>query len=193
MNTGAKGRRTYWHLEGLDRKPSPYDIVTTRLLRRPEAGFELELPLSDWYRRYQLGTPLKCADWDAFRDPRETTYARYVEIRAGQESFVEQLLAVADQGDADAQLASPWRAALRRVLPPLRYPCTACRCSRPMSVTSLPEAGWPAQPPSKRRTSSDACSGSPTACTSSGARSRASARTRARCGRTTRRGSRSGG
>src|SRR5439155_24815386 len=66
-------RRTDWHLEALQRAPSEYGIAATGLLYHPARGFEVETPASEWYRKYQKGSPLSIADPDRFRDPRETT------------------------------------------------------------------------------------------------------------------------
>ena len=81
--------RTYWHLaEDLPEAggtPSDYEIATSRLLYYVNRGFEVAVPLADWYRTHQTGSPLVCDDWDRFRDPRETTYAAYVARRAASE------------------------------------------------------------------------------------------------------------
>ena len=45
-------------------------------------GFEVAVPLADWYRTHQTGSALACDDWERFRDPRQTTYADYVARRA---------------------------------------------------------------------------------------------------------------
>jgi hypothetical protein len=113
--------RTYWHLAELGTKPNDYDIATSRLLYYPGRGFETEVPLGAWYRAYQTGSPLQCDDWDRFRDPRETTYAKYTELQERKERFVDDVLAAG----ANRELAPAWRDRLARVLPPLRYPVHA--------------------------------------------------------------------
>ena len=116
-------RRTYWHLEGLRRKPSAYDIASSRLLYYPERGFEVNAPMAAWYAQYQQGSPLRCGDWDAFVDPRQTTYASYVELQHKRETYVDGLLAAIDTTGYDQRLAASWLPTLERVLAPLRYPC----------------------------------------------------------------------
>jgi toluene monooxygenase system protein E len=77
-------QRTYWHLTELGRKPTDYDIASSRLLYYPDRGFETAVPLAAWYRKHQHDCELACRDWERFRDPRETTYARYVELHGLQ-------------------------------------------------------------------------------------------------------------
>jgi toluene monooxygenase system protein E len=111
-------QRTYWHLARLGRRPSDYDIASSRLLYAPPRGFELEVPLSAWYRAHQTGSPFVANDWERFRDPRETTYTKYTELMKTREAFVDGVLAASDP----SRLSAEWRATLDRVLPALRYP-----------------------------------------------------------------------
>ncbi len=115
-------RRTWWHLEGLGCKPNDYDVATSRLLYHPSRGFEVEVPLAAWYERHQRGSPFACGDWEAFRDPRETTYAAYVDLQARREAYVDGLLAAMEAEAYEARWAPEWLATLERVLPPLRHP-----------------------------------------------------------------------
>jgi toluene monooxygenase system protein E len=115
-------RRTWWNLEKSARKPSDYDIASTGLLYYPGRGFEVRTPMEEWYRRYQTGSPLRCADWDRFRDPAEMTYSRYVEARRDKEVYVEGLLKAAAGADQDRRLSPGYLHLLDRILCPLRYP-----------------------------------------------------------------------
>jgi toluene monooxygenase system protein E len=119
-----KEQRTYWHLEGRGRVPQSYDIKTSRLLYHPERGFEVPTPGGDWLTRHALHSRLR-ARFVQFRDPSELTYTRYVERRAEQEAFVEQLLAGAEAPGGDDRLADDWFGVLEAVLPVLRYPSQA--------------------------------------------------------------------
>ena len=50
MGPAVTAQRTYWHLTGLGRRPSDYDITSTRLLYYPErGGFDVRFPLASWY------------------------------------------------------------------------------------------------------------------------------------------------
>ena len=113
-------RRTYWHLEGMGRKPSDYDIATSRLLYYPELGYAVKTPVSEWQARYAGGSGLRCTRWERFRDPRQTTYAAYVARQERREIFVDGLLEAATH--TDAQLDPSWVLTLERLLPVLRYP-----------------------------------------------------------------------
>jgi toluene monooxygenase system protein E len=117
-------QRTYWHLEGQGRVPQHYDIVTSRLLYHRELGFEVATPGAAWMQRYGAGSRLR-GGLQAFRDPRATTYSRYVELQAERESFVEQLFQAAEETGYDRALSPDWVAVLEAILPVLRYPCHA--------------------------------------------------------------------
>jgi len=124
MTVSAK---TYSHLAGERRIPSEYDIVTSRLHYYVNRGcFEVRTPLSAWYQRYQLGSPLKCSDWERFRDPRETTYTRYTALQRTKETQVEGVLHSIEHaghgpGAYDALLSAGCLDALERVVTPLRF------------------------------------------------------------------------
>jgi toluene monooxygenase system protein E len=114
--------RTYWHLADLRRRPTEYEIGSTKLLyhRHADRGFEVETPLVRWFA--ERHTALDVPDWDAFRDPRQTTYASYTELQRGKESFVDALVRSAESSGHDARLDRTWLAVLSRILPPLRFP-----------------------------------------------------------------------
>lgn len=114
-------RRTYWHLSDLGRKPTDYDIATSRLHYWTARGFEVKAPVSEWYERYQRGSNLRCRDWEQWGDPRQTTYTTYTTMQRAREAFVSGLLdSISDNYDRD--LSPQWVAVLDRVLAPLRYP-----------------------------------------------------------------------
>lgn len=117
-------QRTYWHLQGLGRVPSDYDIASSRLLYYPALGFAVDTPVSAWYARHQAGSPLRLRDWEVFRDPRETTYSSYVALHAGAQSFIDVIYRSAGD-DYDRSLDPEWVAKLERLLPVLLYPCHA--------------------------------------------------------------------
>src|SRR5437660_11287511 len=66
-------QKTYWHLLQQKRMPTEYEIVTSKLLCYTGEGFtgkrfELDVPLQDWYRRYQEDSP-----WYAARGKSSVT------------------------------------------------------------------------------------------------------------------------
>jgi hypothetical protein len=115
-------RKTYWHLESLKRRPSDYEIASSRLLYHPTRGFEVNLPLTDWYVRHQKQSGLQIPDPERFADPRETTYTQYAWIQRDQELSVNGILESMETPAYDSALSDAWVAALDRVLAPLRYP-----------------------------------------------------------------------
>jgi toluene monooxygenase system protein E len=115
--------RTYWHLEAAKRVPSPYEIGTSRLLYYGERGFAVKTPVADWYSRHQQAAPLDWASLERFRDPRETTYAKYVALEAEREAFVDGLMRSAEDSGYDEKLNRAWLGRLEQWLPVLLYPC----------------------------------------------------------------------
>src|SRR5713101_6034647 len=109
------------------RMPTEYEIVTSKLLCYTGEGFtgkrfELDVPLLDWYKRFQQDSPLTCTSWEKFRDPRETTYTKYTEIQRDKEIFVDGILEEIEVSGYDGQFSPRWLHVLSRVVAPLRYP-----------------------------------------------------------------------
>lgn len=120
------GQRTYWHLESARRVPTEYEITSSKLLYYDAArGFEVTTPVQDWYRKYQLESPLAVSDWTSFRDPLETTYTSYVDRQKERETFSDGLFRSIERSQYDRELSPAWLAILEQVLPVLRYPCHA--------------------------------------------------------------------
>ena len=120
-------QKTYWHLLQQGRMPTEYEIVTSKLLCYSGEGFtgkrfELDVPLLDWYKRFQQDSPLTCTSWDNFRDPRETTYTKYTDIQRDKEIFVDGILEEIETSGYDRQISPRWLHVLSRVVAPLRYP-----------------------------------------------------------------------
>ena len=120
-------QKTYWHLLQQKRMPTEYEIVTSKLLCYTGEGFtgkrfELDVPLKDWYRRYEKESPLVCSSWEKFRDPRETTYTKYTELQRQKEIFVDGILEEIEHTGYDANLRPAWLRIFPRVVAPFRYP-----------------------------------------------------------------------
>jgi toluene monooxygenase system protein E len=111
-------RRTYWHLEGARKKPSEYDITTSRLLYHPARGLEVTTPAGRFLLERQHSSTLVARDWDAFVDPRETTYAKYVREQEAKEIFVDGLF----RAEGAPKPSAEWLVLLDRLLGPLRFP-----------------------------------------------------------------------
>ena len=120
-------QKTYWHLMQQKRMPTDYEIVSSKLLFYTGEGFTgkrfaLDVPLKDWYRRYQEESPLVVRSWEEFRDPRETGYTKYTELQREKEIFVDGILEEIETTGYDAKLKPEWLRILASVFAPLRYP-----------------------------------------------------------------------
>lgn len=114
-------RKTYSHLAATQRVPTEYEVVTSKLHYYVDRGFEVEVPLAAWYRKYQAGSPLRCTDWDKFVDPRRTTYTSYVALQRNKEVHVDALHHALAERSYDATLSSAWLDLLDRYWSPVRY------------------------------------------------------------------------
>jgi len=114
--------KTYSHLLHKKRKPSEYEIACSDLLYYLKRGFEVRTPLAQWYEKYQRDSPLKCKNWDAFCDPRETTYTKYTALQKDKEIFVDGIFALIDETGYDKKLSESWLSTLSMIFAPLRYP-----------------------------------------------------------------------
>ena len=92
--------KTYWHLMHQRRMPTEYELLSSKLHYYVGKGFEVNMPVSGWYQKYQQGSPLTCSDWEKFADPRETTYTSYTGLQ--KDSITE-----ASYREYAAALASP--------------------------------------------------------------------------------------
>jgi toluene monooxygenase system protein E len=118
----STAHKTYWHFNEQRRIPSEYELVTTKLLYYGERGFEVLVPLAAWYEKHQRGSQLSLSDWEQFKDPRETTYARYVALQQKQEVFVDGVFHSMQKSNHDVRLSDAWVEKLLAALLPLRYP-----------------------------------------------------------------------
>jgi toluene monooxygenase system protein E len=121
-------QHSYWHLRdrlqhggtGQPRELSDYEIVTSRLLYYPERGVEVPSPVARWCAEQQANAALRSSDWDAFSDPRQTTYSSYMAAAQAREAVLDELLERCEQ--SDERLSPRWLHALDAVLPVLRFP-----------------------------------------------------------------------
>lgn len=102
--------------------PTEYELVTSKLLYYTKRGFEVETPISEWYRKYQKASSVQVDDWDQFRDPRETTYTKYTQIQRDKEIYTEGIFNFIEQTNYDDFLSMQWKASLFALLSTLRYP-----------------------------------------------------------------------
>jgi hypothetical protein len=111
--------KTYSHLAPAGRMPSEYELVSTGLLYHRDGALELELPTAAWCRAQ--GAALACRRWAEFRDPRETTYAKYTALQAQNANQLEGLLHMIEETALDRRLPPAWAEVLGHVLGPARF------------------------------------------------------------------------
>jgi hypothetical protein len=120
----TKAQKTYWHLAGAHRIPSEYEIATSRLLYYQGRGFEVDVPLGPWYARHQQASPFfHGVDWEAFADPRQTSYTRYTALQRDKEIFAEALMQRIEVDAYAAGLPASWLSELATEIGALRFAC----------------------------------------------------------------------
>ena len=121
-----KPLKTWSHLAENRKKPSEYEIVSTKTLfttGNPDAPLELsaDLPMNKWIKRYRTDAPLQHPDWDAFRDPDRVVYRTYCTDRDNDEDYIDGLVSKYNDLRHDAALSHTWVQALGSRYTPLRY------------------------------------------------------------------------
>jgi len=122
----AKPLKTWSHLAARRRKPSEYEIVSTNLhytTDNPDAPFELDpnFPMQIWFKTHRNASPVKHADWNAFRDPDEIVYRTYNMTQDGQETYVYGLFDQFSTREHDKMFDAGWARQLARLYAPARY------------------------------------------------------------------------
>jgi toluene monooxygenase system protein E len=126
-----KRLRTWSDFGNLRRVPTEYEIVTHNLTysARPGRAAALEegpaSPANRWIRTYRDESPLQADDWNAFRDPHQLTYRKYVALQDESETVIASLLDKYSDARHDDGLDAAWVGALARTFTPLRYPLHA--------------------------------------------------------------------
>ncbi|QJY49360.1 aromatic/alkene monooxygenase hydroxylase subunit beta [Pseudonocardia broussonetiae] len=126
MTAPLKPLKTWAHLTARRRKPSEYEIVSTKLLwhtRDAEQPWDVAHTgfMADFYREHRNQSPVTHPDWDAFRDPDELVYRTYNILQDGQETYVEGLLDQHNAEGHDRGLSPEWVATLAQLYTPSRY------------------------------------------------------------------------
>lgn len=137
-----KPLKTFSHLAKERRRPSEYEITTTKAYwlmdslspgndfpgeRQTTEPFEISptIPMATWYKRYRDGSPLQYDNWEAFRDPDEIIYRTYCRMQDGQETYVDGILDEFSESGHDADLSADWVKVLAATYAPARYPLHA--------------------------------------------------------------------
>jgi toluene monooxygenase system protein E len=116
--------KTYSRLQAGRRRLSEYEIVSSGLHYNYPSRFEIAdtSPVVRWYRQYREGSRLVVRDWNAFSDPRLTTYRAYTTLQDRGEQVVDGLFDEIDNTDYDRELDEGWVAFLHEHYFPLRFP-----------------------------------------------------------------------
>lgn len=138
-----KPLRTWSHLADQRRKPSEYEIVSTKTLfttGNPDAALELspDLPMNKWIKRYRTDSRLQHPNWDAFRDPDGVVYRTYCTQRDSDEDYIDGLVSQYNELSHDATLSPQWLAQLGRSYTPLRYLLHTTQMASAYLVTMAP-------------------------------------------------------
>jgi toluene monooxygenase system protein E len=125
-SAAVKPLKTWSHLSKQRKRPSEYEIVSTKLhyhTNNEARPFEVgqDAQMNDWYLKYRNNSPLTHDDWDAFRDPEQLVYRTYNILQEGQEAYVTGLLNQFSERGNDQMISKEWAADLARLYTPSRY------------------------------------------------------------------------
>lgn len=112
---------TYSLLRPKTEVPSEYEIVTSRLLYYVERGFEIKTPVTEWYETHQKNSKIAPCDWEAFSDPRETTYTKYTRLQRDKELQLDACLEEMETATYAKHVSAEWKKTLSTLVFPLRY------------------------------------------------------------------------
>jgi len=137
-----KPLKTFSHLAKARRRPSEYEITTTKSYwlmdslasgkdfdgeRQTNQPFEIssDIPMAKWYQKNRDGSPLQHDNWEAYRDPDEMIYRSYCRMQDGQETYVDGILDEFSETEHDIDLDQNWVKVLASAYTPGRYPLHA--------------------------------------------------------------------
>jgi hypothetical protein len=99
--------KTWSAFGNLGRRPSEYEIVTHKMnhtLRDTPLELAPDSPGNLWLGRHRDSITLRVRDWDAFRDPDQLTYRKYVTCQDKSETYLDAtMLAFARIGRAESE------------------------------------------------------------------------------------------
>lgn len=119
-----RGLKTWSEFGELGRTPSQYEILTHGMNHTAGVGLELgpDVRGNRWLKQHRDGMAVQGVDWEAFRDPDEMTYEKYVVDQDRAETYLDGVLEHFDaEGDSDAQTTPELRDFLALVMTPSRY------------------------------------------------------------------------
>jgi hypothetical protein len=87
--------KTWSSFGALGRKPTEYEVVSHKLnhtMREPPLELGPGAHGNVWLKKHRDGMGLSAPDWDAFRDPEQLTYRKYVKSQDDNETYVDGIL-----------------------------------------------------------------------------------------------------
>jgi hypothetical protein len=126
MTTPRRTLQTWSIADAGRRRLNEYEIVTKNFhyhFGKQPAPFDLDpnQAINQWYLKYREGSGLQADDWEAFEDPAQLNYRRYIALQHDREIYAEGVVDHFEAHDHDARLDPDWVAVLGRVYLPARY------------------------------------------------------------------------
>jgi Methane/Phenol/Toluene Hydroxylase len=93
--TRRRELKTWSAFGALGRKPTEYEVVSHKLnhtMREPPLELGPGAHGNLWLKKHRDGMGLSAPDWDAFRDPEQLTYRKYVKSQDDSETYVDGIL-----------------------------------------------------------------------------------------------------
>ncbi len=139
----SKPLRTWSHLATARKRPTEYEIVSTKTLwNTPNHTVPWKMagstPQIRWIIENRNGSKLQHADWDAFRDPDHLIYRTYSLMQDGQEAYVDGVLSDYNENDHDSGLDPAWLKTLAELYSPARYVFHAVQMAFGYLITLAP-------------------------------------------------------
>lgn len=134
--TRPRRLRTWSAFGEVRRVPSEYEILTHDLNYTVRKGRHTALesnpttPANMWLLTYRDRSPLQVDDWNAFRDPDELTYRKYVTLQDEQTTVVDGIIDEFEAVEHDANLDERWAKTLGTLFSPARYPFHALQMTQ---------------------------------------------------------------
>jgi toluene monooxygenase system protein E len=122
--------KTWSAFGNLGRRPSEYEIVTHKMnhtLRETPLEMGPDSHGNLWLLRHRDGIKLRIQDWNAFRDPDQLTYRKYVTCQDKSETYLDAIIQEYDRigllesERAEGRGVESGPAFLQRCLTPSRY------------------------------------------------------------------------
>lgn len=117
--------KTWSAFGNLGRRPSEYEVVTHKMnhtVRETPLELGPDSHGNRWLVRHRDGIKLKIQDWNAFRDPDQLTYRKYVTCQDKSETYLDAIVQQFDRvGPVESGRVESDPSFLQSCLTPARY------------------------------------------------------------------------